>query len=77
MLKIKGMKLWINPSKMETAPAKYINHSCIPNCVNKMWGITCIGIVVACSDQQGYDQGSNPGAVQVPCRCTLLLTLPT
>ena len=32
------MKLWINPSKMETAPAKYMNHACIPNCVNEMWG---------------------------------------
>ncbi len=38
-MKIMGMKLWIDPSKMETAPAKYMNHSCIPNCVNKMWGV--------------------------------------
>jgi histone-lysine N-methyltransferase SETD2 len=38
-MKFKGMNLWINPSKMETAPAKYMNHSCIPNCFNQMWGV--------------------------------------
>ncbi len=38
-MQFKGMKLWIDPSEMETATAKFMNHSCIPSCVNKMWGI--------------------------------------
>jgi SET domain-containing protein len=29
----KGMKLWIDPSKLNTL-AKYMNHSCNPNCKN-------------------------------------------
>ncbi len=33
------MKLWIDRSKMETIPAKYMNHSCIPNSIYKMWGV--------------------------------------
>ncbi len=34
----KEFNLWVNASKSDTL-AKFINHSCNPNCVNKMWAI--------------------------------------
>jgi SET domain-containing protein len=37
-MRSKGMNLWINASRKETL-SKYMNHSCIPNCVNEMWGV--------------------------------------
>ncbi len=37
-MKYKGLNLWINSSRTDTL-AKYMNHSCIPNCINKMWAI--------------------------------------
>jgi hypothetical protein len=37
-MKYKGFNLWINESRMNTL-TKYMNHSCIPNCVNKIWAI--------------------------------------
>ena len=35
-MQYKGMELYIDPSN---APGKYMNHSCIPNCRNEMWGV--------------------------------------
>ncbi len=37
-IRFKGMNLRINASRKETL-AKCMNQSCIPNCVNKLWGI--------------------------------------
>jgi SET domain-containing protein len=37
-MRFKGMNLLIDVSRKETL-AKYMNHSCIPNCINEMWGI--------------------------------------
>jgi hypothetical protein len=36
--KINGMNLWINGNKRD-GPAKYINHSCDPNCELVQWGV--------------------------------------
>ena len=38
-MQYKGMELYIDPSKMVNAPRKYMNHSCISNCRNEMWGM--------------------------------------
>ncbi len=37
-MKYKDFDLWVNASKTNTL-AKLVNHSCNPNCINKMWGI--------------------------------------
>jgi hypothetical protein len=42
------------------------NHTFVGRYKLPLGQYTCIGRVVACSFQQGYDRGSNPEAVQVP-----------
>jgi hypothetical protein len=37
-MKINGMNLWINGDK-NGGPAKYMNHSCNPNCELVQWGV--------------------------------------
>jgi SET domain-containing protein len=37
-MKYKDFDLWVNASKTNTL-AKLMNHSCNPNCINKMWAI--------------------------------------
>ncbi len=38
MMKINGTNLWINGDK-NGGPARYINHSCNPNCELVQWGV--------------------------------------
>ncbi len=38
MMKINGMNLWINGDKHD-GPARYMNHSCNPNCELVQWGV--------------------------------------
>jgi SET domain-containing protein len=45
VVKINGMNLWITGNK-NGGPAKYINHSCDPNCELVQWGVVdlpCMG----------------------------------
>jgi SET domain-containing protein len=37
-MKYKGFDLWVNPTKT-SGLAKFMNHSCNPNCVNQMWAV--------------------------------------
>jgi hypothetical protein len=37
-MKYKDFDLWVDASKMNTL-AKLMNHSCNPNCINKMWAV--------------------------------------
>ncbi len=37
-MKYKGFDLWVNPTKT-SGLAKFMNHSCNPNCVSQMWAI--------------------------------------
>jgi SET domain-containing protein len=38
MMKINGINLWINGDK-NGGPARYMNHSCNPNCELVQWGV--------------------------------------
>ncbi len=38
MIKINGINLWINGNK-NGGPARYMNHSCNPNCELVQWGV--------------------------------------
>jgi SET domain-containing protein len=38
MMKINGMNLWFNGDK-NGGPARYMNHSCNPNCELVQWGV--------------------------------------
>jgi SET domain-containing protein len=38
MMKINGMNLWINGDR-NGGPARYMNHSCNPNCELVQWGV--------------------------------------
>ncbi len=40
MMKINGINLWINRNKNKNGgPARYMNHSCDPNCELVQWGV--------------------------------------